>query len=214
MAANSRVIVRAVAARPDRRPGKFEDEELEIMRMGNEGTAQEVIKYRTEQREYGAPFNYPNFHVELGREARKREGGAEYNMDGVEIDVPPWGAITFEEEEPIIGVAVIGSSCSPPGTILLHAEPIDWKYPRTGVKMKAQNLWGEHINGWPWRQGLTDDWREAGLSSADFELPECKKVTLMGWSQMEIGQNEVDYGLGHDGHYCFRTVRVTVRIPA
>ena len=87
--------MRAVAARPDRRPGKFEDEELEIMRMGNDGTRQEVVKYRTEQREYGAPFNYPNFHVELGRLARTKEGGAEYNMDGVEIDVPPWGAITF-----------------------------------------------------------------------------------------------------------------------
>ena len=136
------------------------------------------------------------------------------DMDGVEIDVPPWGAITFVEAEPIIGVTVIGSSCSPPGTVLLHGEPIQWKYPRTGVKMKVQNLWGEHINGWPWREGLTEDWREAGLSSAVFQIPECKKITLMGWSQMEIGQAEVDYGLGHDGHYCVRSVRVTVRLPA
>ena len=82
--------------------------------------------------------------------------------------MPPFGAITFVEEAPIIGVTVIGSACSPPGTVLIHAEPLEWKYPRTGVKMKASNLWGEHVNGLPWGRGVTEDWREAGLSSAEF----------------------------------------------
>jgi len=45
--------------------------------------------------------------VELGDKTK----GAKYNRDGVELDVPPYGAITFTEEEPIVGVAIIGSSC-------------------------------------------------------------------------------------------------------
>ena len=28
-------------------------------------------------------------------------------------------------------VSVMGSACCPPGFVLLHAEPVEWKYPRT-----------------------------------------------------------------------------------
>ena len=51
---------------------------------------------------------------------------------------------------------------------------------------------------------MTEDWREAGLSSAAFHLPACSKVTVMGWSQLEIGQRDIMLGNGHDGHYCVR----------
>ena len=148
MAVTAQPIARAVAVRPGRQPGQIADDELGVPQMAHAGIPQTVEVYAVEHREYEAPFNYPNFYVELGREARKKEGGAEYNPDGVGIDVPPFGAITFVEEEPIIGVTVIGSACSPPGTVLIHAEPLEWKYPRTGVKMKASNLWGR-ARQWP-----------------------------------------------------------------
>ena len=72
--------------------------------------------YTVKIHEYWAPFNYPNVRVELGRDD-------EYNMDGVELDIPPYGAVTIEEDEPIIGVDVIGSACISPGYVILHANP-------------------------------------------------------------------------------------------
>ena len=36
----------------------------------------------------------------------------------------------------------------------------------------------------------------------------------MGWSQLEIGQRDIALGNGHDGHYCVRVIRVTVKRPA
>jgi len=200
-------MARAVLMRPGRRPGTFEEEEKEVTRLADAGEAQAVDVYREEHHQYWAPFNYPNFRVELGR----GYPNCEFNPDGVEIDIPPFGAITFVEDDPIIGVSVIGSSCSPPGNVLLLGEPVQWKYPRTGVKMLAENLWGEHINGYPWFKGVSEDWREAGLSSCRFDLPECRKVTLMGWSQPVIGVKEVEEYKSNDGHYCIRIVRVTVK---
>jgi hypothetical protein len=207
MAVETNGIARAVAENPRRRPGKFEDEELEVTRLAKSDEMQSVDVYTIEHREYMAPFKYPNFNVELGRD----HPNSEYNMDGVEIDVPPHGAITLVEDDPIIGVTVIGSSCSPPGTVLLHAEPVEWKFPRTGVKMKVDNLWGEHIVGHQWFKGITEDWREAGFSTCHFNLPECSKVTLMGWSQAVIGQKEINEYHTNDGHYCFRIVRTTTK---
>ena len=207
MAVETDGIARAVAENPRRRPGKFEDEELEVTRIANSDEMQSVDVYTIEHRQYMAPFKYSNFTVELGRD----HPNSEYNMDGVEIDVPPHGAITFIEDDPIIGVTVIGSSCSPPGTLLLHAEPVEWKFPRTGVKMKVDNLWGEHIVGHQWFKGITEDWREAGFSTTHFNLPECSKVTLMGWSQAVIGQKEINEYRTNDGHYCFRIIRTTTK---
>jgi len=174
--AQEKNMKRVILIRPGREAGVIADEECEVTKISKESIPQTVEVYHVEHRQYWAPFNYPNFAVELGREGM----GAEFNPDGVELHVPPYGAITFEEDQPIIGVTVIGSACSPPGTVILHAEPIEWKYPRTGVKMKADNLWGEHEHHYPWRSGLTEGWREAGLGSCRFDLPECKKVTLMG----------------------------------
>jgi len=91
--------------------------------MHKNGTPQEVIEYMAVVREYWAPFNYENFCVELGR--TDPYVGAEYNTDGVELDVPPLGAITLVEDDPIIGVDVIGSACVPPGYVQLFAEPVE-----------------------------------------------------------------------------------------
>jgi hypothetical protein len=155
--------------------------------------------------------------VELGRGepdglATKPYTGAEYNPDGVELDVPPYGAITVEETEAIVGVTVIGSACVPPGYVMLIAEPVTWKYPRTGVKMKVDGLWGQHIRVDPWRQGMDESWRDAGLSAAIFELPESKKFTIMAGSQFDI--SELDAAAERfDAHYAVRLIRVTVKPP-
>lgn len=199
-------IERAISTNPARKPTVIEDYEREVTKMAQANTPQSVEVYTVEHRQYWAPFNYPNARVELGR----TELGAEFNPDGVELDIPPYGAISLKEEKPIIAVTVIGSACAPPGYVILHAEPLEWKFPRTGVRMMVDNLWGEHVNAYPWMQGVTESWREAGLSSAHFEIPESRKVTIMGGSQTVVGGTEMERGQ-HDGHYCVRIIRVTVR---
>ena len=185
--------------------------------MAEEGTPQTRQAYTELVYEYEAPFHYPNVCVELGRGepdgvATKPYTGAEYNPDGVELDIPPYGAITVEETEPIVGVTVIGSACIPPGFILLFGEPMVWKYPRTGVKMKASSLWGQHLRAEPWAKGIDESWRDAGLSSAQFALPDCKKFTIMAGSENEISL--LDYeNERFDAHYAVRLIRVTVKKP-
>lgn len=203
-------IDRAIFKNPlrDLMPDYFTEAELEVTRMAENGTPQQVHEYTTVVREYWAPFNYPNFCVELGR--TDPYVGAEFNEDGVELDVPPYGAITFVEDDPIVGVEVIGSACVPPGFIELFAEPVEWKFPRTGIKMKVDNLWGDHIRADLLKKGVNEGWRTAGLSSARFGLPQCKKVTLMSGSQHDLA--DIDFkNMRHDAHYCTRIIRVTVQ---
>jgi hypothetical protein len=191
-------------------PREFSEAEMEVMRLAKAGTAQTRAAYTPVVYEYWAPFNYPNFCVELGR--TDPYVGAEFNMDGVELDVPPYGAITLVEDEPMVGVTVIGSACAPPGFVLVFAEPLEWKYPRSGVKMRQDGLWGEHVRIEPWNKGLDDGYRDAGLSCAGFEIPESKKVTLMAGSQMIMDQRDLE-NVRHDAHYCLRIIRVTVKRP-
>lgn len=189
-------------------PTKFSEAEQEVVRLAKSGDPQKRGAFTTITYEYWAPFNYPNINVELGR--TKPYVGAEFNFDGVELDVPPYGAITIAEEEPIVGVTVIGSACSPPGFVLLHAEPVEWKYPRSSVKMRIDNLWGEHIRIDPWRKGIDEGYRDAGMSCAVFELPESNKITIMAGSQMNIDEPDIK-NMRHDAHYCIRIIRITVK---
>ena len=204
-------IERARFTNPAREPGKRTDLECEVTRLAESGEPQTVKAFTTVTYEYWAPFNYPNIRVELGRVDPRT--GAEFNTDGVELDKPPHGAITIVEKEPIVEVTVIGSACVPPGFVLLVAEPLEWKYPRTGVKMKIDNLWGQHIVGNIWKLGVTEGWQEAGLSCADFHLPESSKVTIMSGSQMDVSEENVNVLHFNDGHYCTRLIRVTVKRP-
>jgi len=206
-------IERAQIKNPWRRdhPGRMTELEQEVERMAESGEAQTRTAYTPVVYEYWAPFNYPNFCVELGR--TDPYIGAEFNTDGVELDVPPYGAITLVEDEPIVGVTVIGSACVPPGFLLLFAEPLEWKYPRSGVKMRIDGLWGEHMRIEPWRKGIDDAYRDAGMSCAVFETPESKKVTIMSGSQMTMDEQDF-INFRHDAHYCIRIVRVTVKKPA
>lgn len=216
-------ISRARFKNPERDPSlppwdSLTEAEREVVRLAETGEQQVRAAYMPVVHEYWAPFNYPNIRVELGRGVRKGVAtepytGAEFNTDGVELDVPPYGAITIVEEEPIVAVTVIGSACVPPGYVLLQAEPLAWKYPRTGVKMKIGDLWGQHVRGELWGKGVDESWRDAGLSSAHFELPESKKVTIMAGSEHDIGQLDVD-NRRHDAHYAVRIIRVTVERAA
>jgi len=209
-------IARATLKNPVRNDATFEgfegrrmtELEREVVRMAKESTPQEVIEYQPVVREYWAPFNYDNFCVELGR--TDPYVGAEFNSDGVELDTPPNGAITFVEEEPIIGVDVIGSACVPPGFVLLFAEPLEWKFPRTGVKMKIDGLLGEHLRAELWTAGIDEAWRTAGLSCASFRIPDSRKVTIMAGSGLDIAAPDVEH-MRHDAHYCVRIIRVAVK---
>jgi hypothetical protein len=191
-------------AEPGSRP-EITELEREVRRLYENQTPQTREKLTTVTYQYWAPFNYSNVVMELGRE----ELGAEVDGDGVEIDYPPIGAITIAEVGPIISVTVIGSACTPPGFVMLNAEPIEWKYPRTGIKMKRDKLWGQHVNVRLWNRGVDEAWREAGLSCARFDVPPSRKVSIMGGCAMDVG-GLAGKPQGLDAHYCFRTIRVTV----
>jgi len=198
---------RAAIKNPQRVPGQWIESEKEVERIAHGHIQQKKKLLITKTYEYEAPFNYPNVKVELGRE----NVGAEINDMGIELDIPPFGAITIEEEEPIVAVTVIGSACTAPGYVILHAEPVNWHFPRSGVKMKADNLWGEHVFGPMWHKGVDESDSHAGMSSAHFEIPESKKITVMGGSQADVKLEEADPKKAiFDGHYAFRIIRVTV----
>ena len=179
---------------PDRVMGEFTDAELEVKKLEKDNTPQKREVSRVKTYTYWAPFNYENVTVELGRP----DTGVEFNIDGAELDIYPYGAITIEEEEPIVAVSVIGSGCSSNAQVWLEAEPVEWKYPRTGVRMMKRDLWGMHIRYDGWRS-TDESWNDAGLSSARFDLPDSKKVIVGGQS------------LGADPHYCIRIIRVDVK---
>ena len=213
-----RVLPRARLRNPHRVPveGKppiewLTADELAYRRVRAGMQAQPVEAYREETYAYWHPFQYPNIGVELGPRG-------EYNFDGVELDVPPLGAITIEQEEPIVAVTVIGSACVPPGYVMLHAEPLVWQYPRTGIKMRASNLWGQHVRANLWNCGVDEGWEQAGMSSVRFDIPDSRKITIMGGSAHDVGTwgtpTTTEPDQMHDAHYNFRIIRVTMRESA
>ena len=179
---------------PARVMGEFTDAEREVDILAENKTPQKREVSRVKTYTYWAPFNYENVTVELGRPGT----GVEFNIDGAELDIYPYGAIIIEEEEPVVAVSVIGSGCSSSGQIWLEAEPVEWKYPRTGVRMMKRDLWGIHIRYDAWRS-TDESWNDAGLSCARFELPDSKKIIVGGSSH------------GADPHYCVRLIRVDVK---
>jgi hypothetical protein len=176
--------------------GHFTGAEREVWNLGGKPQTREV--WRTKTYVYWAPFNYENVTVELGRPGT----GCEFNADGVELDVYPYGSITIIEEEPIVAVTVIGSGCSYVNYVLLEAEPLEWKFSRTGVRMRRDDLRGVHVRGDAWMAGVTENWNDAGLSSARFDLPESRRVIIGGGST------------GGDPHYAFRIIRIEVKEAA
>jgi hypothetical protein len=230
-------IERALIVNPERESvGNITEAEAEIDRIAKQRIPQVRGQFRIEHYQYDAPFFYPNFRVELGRpwenasnnsradvpdeiwgittdELKPDYVGAEINADGVELDVPPYGAITFVEYEPIVEVTVIGSSCVPPGYIMIYGEPVEWKYWRTGIKMKVDNLWGEHLRWHLWCNGINEGYRDAGMSCAVFRIPPCKKITIMAGSQHTLDAQDMN-NMRHDAHYAVRCIYVGVQKPS
>lgn len=226
-------IARARLTNPYRGDQLFTELEHEVTRLAQEGKTQQRKAFDIVHYQYDAPFFYENFRVELGRpwenatnqaaedlpedkwgiiseDLRSGYVGAEFNPDGVELDIPPHGSITFVEEDPIVEVTVVGSACVPPGYVLLFGEPVEWKYPRSGVKMRIDGLWGEHMRIEPYRKGLNDSYRDAGMSYATFRLPPCTKITIMAGSQTTL--DPLDFvNMRHDAHYCVRHIYVGVQ---
>lgn len=65
--------------------------------------------------------------------------------------------IIIAEEQPIVRVAVIGSACTPPGYVMLEAEPCEEFYRRgdflrcsAPLRFKQGNLWGMHLRADQW----------------------------------------------------------------
>ena len=204
---------------PERVTGQMTPLERDIQRIAKEGIAQQRCVYTVRHYEYEAPFQYPNVNCELGREGT----GTGPHPDGMELDIPPFGAVTVEEQEPIIGVTVIGSPCIPPGTVLLFGEPLEWKFARTGIRYKRTELWGEHLYGWGASDAFDEGNRHSGLVSAHFDIPDCSKVTVMGYGQLDVHISMPGTGPNHalenwqnwwnDAHFNLRNIRVTVRVP-
>ena len=182
---------------PGRKPGERTEGETEVKDLAASGEEQKREIFRIVTYAYWAPFNYPNVSVELGRP----DTGTEFNNDGAEIDIYPYGCIIVEEDLPIVSVTAIGSGCSSDSYVILEAEPVEWKFARTGVRMMRKNLWGMHVRGDAWKRGVMEDWNDAGLSSARFDIPESRKIILGGGSH------------GADPHYCFRAIRIEVKEP-
>ena len=65
--------------------------------------------------------------------------------------------IIIEEERPIVRVAVIGSACTPPGYVMIEAEPCEEFYRRgdfvrctAPLRFRQGNLWGMHLRADQW----------------------------------------------------------------
>jgi hypothetical protein len=229
-------IERARLVNPERdNVNNITQAEAEVVTNYQLGLTQTRKQFQIDYFQYEAPFFYQNFRVELGRpwenssnhsipdspeeiwgittdEVKPRYVGAEMNSDGVELDIPPYGAITFVEEEPIVEVTVIGSACAPPGYIMLYGEPVEWKYARTGIKMRVDNLWGEHLRWHMWTRGMNEGYRDAGMSCAVFRIPPCKKITIMAGSQHTMDELDMK-NMRHDAHYAVRYIYVGVQKP-
>lgn len=70
--------------------------------------------------------------------------------------------------------------------MLLYGEVCSWNLARPGIRHKASNLWAEHLCGWGDRPKLDTGNRHSRLVSAHFEIPDCTKVTTMGYGQPEV----------------------------
>jgi hypothetical protein len=209
---------------PERpQPGEMTAKEREIQSLAAAGTPQQRTVYDLRHYEYRAPFNYANCSCETGRDGT----GTGAHPEGMEMDIPPFAALTIEESEPIISVDVIGSPCIPPGTVLLYGEPREWNLARPGVRYKVNNLWGEHLYGWGDSPKFDTGNRHSGLVSAHFEIPDCTKITLMGYGQLDVHVSMPGKGITaaneviqtptgeewwNDAHFNLYAVRVAVRV--
>jgi hypothetical protein len=177
----------------------------------------EVLRLKTY--EYSVPFNYPNVEVD-----RVWHGGEKHGMELFLIKQGenysqtflPADSIVIDEDEPIVAVAVVGSACTPPGYIMLEAEPIDGERrpkesPRAlPMRFRADNLWGMHLRADLLTASPDVHYAQlpvAGMSCARFDIPKSSRVRIKGGSTVPGWEDD---NHPDDNHYSFRIIRLTV----
>ena len=98
--------------------------------------------------------------------------------------------IIVEEDEPIVRCEVIGSACTPPGYVMLEAEPLEEFYGRgdyvrcvAPVRFRQDNLWGMHLRADQWGRHVPPD----GQPCFDYEqMPDGLIDRYPGLAQWEV----------------------------
>ena len=172
--------------------------------------------------EYKVPFNYSNIEVErvwVGGEPHGMELFAIKPTDGKTATTGlPGDRIVIHEDDPIVRVVVMGSSCTPPGTVFIECVPVEGeKHSRENpdalpIRFKLDNLWGMHLRADLIKQGGTyKALPVAGMSSAIFEIPPSKTVRVMSAGTIPAWSDD---HYPDDAHYSVRYIRTTVAVGA
>ena len=168
--------------------------------------------------EYEFPFNYPNVDVDrvwIGGERHGMELFPIKTTDGSTASTQiPSDWIVIHEDEPMVRVAVMGSACTPPGSILLEADTIPG-FRHDGevehalpVRFRIDNLWGMHLRADLLEQGgRSEALPIAGMSCAVLEIPPSKTVRVAGLGAVPAWATD---SWPDDTHYSIRYIRTTV----
>ena len=168
--------------------------------------------------EYEFPFNYPNVVVD-----RVWVGGERHGIELFPIKTTDGSTATtqtssdwivIEEDHPMVQVAVIGSACTPPGSILVECDTID-SFRHDGeneravsARFRVDNLWGMHLRADLLQQGGSyHALPVAGMSCAVLEIPPSLRVRVTGMGAIPAWSED---GYPDDVHYSIRYIRTTV----
>lgn len=172
--------------------------------------------------EYEFPFNYPNLEVDRVYPGGERHGIELFPIKTTDGSTASSGTpadwITVQEDEPIVRVAVMGSACTPPGSVLLEAEPVEGfrreaeNRAALPIRFRQDNLWGMHLRADLLKQGGTyQALPVAGMSCAVFEIPPSRRVRITGMGAIPAWTED---GYPDDVHYSIRCIRTTVAVSA
>ena len=170
--------------------------------------------------EYKVPFNYLNVDVD-----REWVGGEPHGMELFPLKTlpstsgkikAPGDAIVINEDDPIVRVEVVGSACTPPGSVMLEAATIDGES-HSGenkdalpVRFRIDNLWGMHLRFDLLAQGGTFEALPiSGMSCAIFAIPPSNSVRIMSAGTIPTWSTD---NYPDDAHYSVRLIRTTVAV--
>ena len=152
--------------------------------------------------EYRFPFNYENINV-----VRNYPWGELHGMETNSINSywpqperKPSDLIEIEEEDSICHVEVIGSACTPPGFVMLSAEPVEGFRHEAEVadimpvRFRINNLWGMHLRADQWMVKDTVVPRFEEIDAPAYqEIPEAfkKKNEIFREHKMKLDYREV-----------------------
>ena len=168
--------------------------------------------------EYEFPFNYPNVVVD-----RVWVGGERHGIELFPIKTTDGSTATtqtssdwivIEEDHPMVQIAVIGSACTPPGSILVECDTLD-SFRHDGeneravsARFRVDNLWGMHLRADLLQQGGSyHALPVAGMSCAVLEIPPSHRVRVSGMGAIPAWSED---GYPDDVHYSIRYIRTTV----